>query len=82
MTKKKKNDLANEREAPWWYAACGFCTAKWYAPFKPVRCPRCGRLPLETIPQTPPWLRDVGGEDDRDLRDTENEDDVEVSTNG
>ncbi len=42
--------------AVWWYTACRSCTAKWFAPFQPVRCPRCGATMLESQQGSPPWL--------------------------
>ena len=30
---QEPNNLAGHQ---WWYTACGSCTAKWYAPFRPV----------------------------------------------
>jgi len=40
----------------WYYAACRACTAKWFAPFKPLRCPRCGEIDPLVVRQNPPWL--------------------------
>ena len=40
----------------WWYAACLVCTAKWFAPFPPLRCPRCGSCVEIRVRQDPPWL--------------------------
>ena len=49
----------------WFYTSCSYCTAKWFAPFCPKRCPRCGAMTLRSEPLMPPWLReedeDAGG---------------------
>lgn len=48
--------MREERHGIWFYAACRYCTAKWFSPLPPLRCPRCGTLePLTTV-ETPPWL--------------------------
>ncbi|REJ90723.1 MAG: hypothetical protein DWQ35_16105 [Planctomycetota bacterium] len=42
----------------YWYAACESCTAKWFAPFRPLRCPRCGCFVGHAERRSPPWMRD------------------------
>ena len=40
----------------WHYAICRHCDAKWFAPFRPLRCPRCGQRVRHAVTQEPPWL--------------------------
>lgn len=38
-----------------WYHLCRRCEAKWFAPRRKMRCPRCGRMSKSPIPMRPPW---------------------------
>jgi hypothetical protein len=39
----------------WRYFVCQ-CDAKWFAPLRETRCPRCSRFRVSNIRLTPPWL--------------------------
>lgn len=53
MTQKPHTDETSE----WWYSACCYCTAKWFAPFPHAQCPRCGCTSGLSERLDPPWSK-------------------------
>lgn len=52
-------ETKSDDHAGWHYAACPSCTAKWFAPFRPVQCPRCGTLVKHSERRMPPWIKHI-----------------------
>lgn len=52
----------------WHYSRCYHCDAEWYAPFRPLRCSRCGHFVKTSELRLPPWLQEKSNQDDEDSR--------------
>jgi hypothetical protein len=44
MTNSVNANVRPDDPPNWFNAACRRCTAKWFSPLQPLRCPRCGSL--------------------------------------
>jgi hypothetical protein len=58
-----------QRETTWWYAVCGRCNAKWFAPLKPLRCHRCGQVCEQAVQQSPPWWKETHPDEPQQRKD-------------